>query len=77
MSAEQGAHSGPISEVTNRRYKSQNDMGYDLHITRKEFWADKEGSIITLEEWQQYVATDPDLASDPEIGLRLRGWALP
>jgi hypothetical protein len=39
-------------------------MGYDLHITRKEFWADDEGPEITLEEWRNYVATDSSIMLD-------------
>lgn len=41
-------------------------MGYDVHLTRKEFWADDEGPEITLNEWQAYVAGDPEIVSDPE-----------
>ena len=41
-------------------------MGYDLHITRKEFWSDEDGPEISLEEWQRYVASDPDIQFDPE-----------
>lgn len=40
-------------------------MGYDLHITRKEFWADEDGPEITHEEWNAYVAADPELTQDP------------
>ena len=43
----------------------RHDMGYDLHITRKEFWHNEEGPVISLEEWQRYVASDPDIESDP------------
>jgi hypothetical protein len=39
-------------------------MGYDLHITRKEYWADEDGPQITLDEWQAYVAQDPDIVPD-------------
>jgi hypothetical protein len=35
-------------------------MGYDVHITRKKFWADEHGLEITAEEWLQYVAGDPN-----------------
>jgi hypothetical protein len=46
---------------------SQGDfMGYDLHITRKEFWSDDEGPKIPLAEWESYVWSDPQIASDPE-----------
>src|SRR5687768_5963785 len=41
-------------------------MGYDLHVTRKEFWSDDDGPIISLEEWMTYVARDPDLEPDWE-----------
>ena len=41
-------------------------MGYDLHITRKEFWSDEDGPVITLEEWSAYVASDPSIQSDPD-----------
>ena len=42
-------------------------MGYDLHITRREHWADDEtGEPITREQWQAYVDADPTMRwSDP------------
>lgn len=40
-------------------------MGYDLHITRKEFWSDEDGATITLDEWREYVSRDPDIVADP------------
>ena len=36
-------------------------MGYDLHITRKEHWADHEQSNISFDEWLAYVKTDSEL----------------
>lgn len=36
-------------------------MGYELHITRKANWVDKEGPEITTEEWASVVAADPEL----------------
>jgi hypothetical protein len=36
-------------------------MGYDLHITRKEFWYDDKVEDITLNEWLEIVNNDPDL----------------
>ncbi len=39
-------------------------MGYDLHITRKKFWADQDGPQITTGEWLAYVATDPQIQLD-------------
>lgn len=41
-------------------------MGYDLHITRKEFWSDDDGPAITLDEWLAYVAQDPEIELDPQ-----------
>lgn len=40
-------------------------MGYDVHITRKKFWASEDGRVITPDEWLAYVATDPHLRLDP------------
>ncbi|SNS52770.1 hypothetical protein [Jannaschia aquimarina] len=36
-------------------------MSYDIHITRKQFWADEEGEAISREEWLAHVAASPDL----------------
>jgi hypothetical protein len=36
-------------------------MGYDLHITRKEFSASVDGPAISPEEWLAVVADDPEL----------------
>lgn len=36
-------------------------MGYDLHITRQEHWADEETSSIPLDEWLAYVDSDKEL----------------
>jgi hypothetical protein len=41
-------------------------LGYDIHLTRKNFWADDDGPEISLEEWTKHVASDPDLQPDPE-----------
>ena len=42
-------------------------MGYDLHITRKEYWADEEGEgSISLSEWNAHVENDPELIQDPD-----------
>jgi len=41
-------------------------MGYDVHVTRKEFWADEEGSEITLDEWLAYVRNDTEIEADTE-----------
>lgn len=53
-------------------------MGYDVHITRKPFWADDEGLAITLEDWLSFVQSDPEMRADgyaeantPEGSLRI------
>jgi len=38
--------------------------GYDLHITRKNNWADKEGAKITFSEWRSYVQQDKEIQND-------------
>lgn len=43
-------------------------MGYDVHITRKEFWSDPEGPRIERNEWEGYVSSDKDVFSDPNNG---------
>ncbi len=43
-------------------------MGYDLHITRAEFWAENEAQAITPEEWLQIVSDDASLSLDAENG---------
>jgi len=40
-------------------------MGYDVHITRKKFWAGDGGPVITADKWLAYVATDAQLRLDP------------
>ena len=36
-------------------------MGYDLHITRAEDWANNTGHTITADEWLKIVAEDSEL----------------
>ena len=43
-------------------------MGYDLHITRRESWAD-EGDNITAEEWLTFVESDPDFRIATEFPM--------
>jgi hypothetical protein len=49
-------------------------MGYDLHITRKEFWHDDEGNNITLAEWLEIVDHDPDLIIYEKNGTGFACW---
>ena len=40
-------------------------MGYDIHITRKEFWADEDDpNSISLDEWKDFLKTQPDMRLD-------------
>jgi hypothetical protein len=39
-------------------------MAYEVHITRKQNWFDKEGPAITLEEWRKYAASDAEMRLD-------------
>jgi len=39
-------------------------MGYDVHITRKDEWFSDEGNEISLDEWKQFVESDPDMRLD-------------
>ncbi len=41
-------------------------MGYDIHIHRREFWADV-GNDISVEEWRALIAADPTLEEDGVI----------
>lgn len=39
-------------------------MGYDIHITRKASWSDKDGPTLTLEEWLDYISRDEEMRAD-------------
>ncbi len=39
-------------------------MGYDVHITRADNWFDSASQPITLSEWLDYVAGDPEMRLD-------------
>ena len=43
-------------------------MGYDVHITRAEFWAQNDGSEISGDEWLRLVELDSDLRIDTANG---------
>ncbi|WP_413457235.1 hypothetical protein [Herbaspirillum huttiense] len=40
--------------------------GYELHITRKNHWADVAGPRITESEWQSYVQQDTAIQNDAQ-----------
>jgi hypothetical protein len=52
-------------------------MGYDLHITRADDWAENEGREITREEWLALVAGDEELTLDPVNGDEYALWSGP
>jgi hypothetical protein len=39
-------------------------MGYDVHITRAEHWTEAEDEPISLEQWKDYLASDPEMRPD-------------
>ncbi len=39
-------------------------MAYEVHITRRQNWFDKEGPAITLEDWRRYAASDAEMRLD-------------
>lgn len=43
-------------------------MGYELHITRAEFWAENEGHEISADEWLELVSSDPTLTINVRSG---------
>jgi hypothetical protein len=42
----------------------ESSVGYDVHITRKKDWSDKDGPEINLEEWVATVRSDPEMRLD-------------
>jgi hypothetical protein len=48
-------------------------MGYDVHITRRAFWADA-ADAISKEEWLAIVENDPELQFHPENGPVFAVW---
>ena len=49
-------------------------MGVELHITRAEFWAENDNAQIGADEWQSYVASDPELKAWPQNGKHFVLW---
>ena|SRR5688572_28549165 len=41
-------------------------MGYDIHLTRREYWSDDGDPEISLAQWIDYVARDPEITPDAE-----------
>ena len=42
-------------------------MGYDLHISRGTGWSDNSDGEISLEEWNRYVDSDPEIEEDTSV----------
>ena len=49
-------------------------MGYDLHITRADDWADSSSAPIAAEEWLGLVRLDPEFELDPSNGPYFARW---
>jgi hypothetical protein len=49
-------------------------MGYDVHITRAENWADNAGYEIDVQEWLEMIKDDRDLIPSPENGDQFVVW---
>lgn len=58
------ANNLPLNGPNSKAWK---DMGYDVHITRKQHWSDEDGEEIPLAEWLAVVEAD--------AGMRLDGYA--
>jgi prepilin-type processing-associated H-X9-DG protein len=41
-------------------------VGYDLYITRKDWCANPEGPVISLEEWVAFAGTSSEVAPGPQ-----------
>ncbi len=52
-------------------------MGYDLHITRADFWAENQDAYIDADEWSRLVETDDELTLDPRNGQHFVVWSGP
>ena len=52
-------------------------MGYDLHITRKQNWANPQGTFITPEEWVAVIQNDPELTVTGQNGPYHADWSGP
>jgi hypothetical protein len=51
-------------------------LGYEVHITRKEQWSDGDGPAISLNEWLEYVASDPEMRADGCAEAKVPGGVL-
>lgn len=49
-------------------------MGYDIHITRAEDWAQNEGFEISADEWLKIIEEDPELSLEGVNGPYFAVW---
>ena len=49
-------------------------MGYEVHITRAEFWAENAGQEISADEWWALVQSDAELVPVPANGKYFVIW---
>ncbi len=50
-------------------------MGYELHITRGENWAENQGHYISHEEWLTLIEADTELTLDSRNGPYFAMWS--
>ncbi len=49
-------------------------MGYDVHITKAEYWFENHGQEISSKEWLKVVRSDEELVPMPENGDYFAVW---
>lgn len=50
-------------------------MGWEVHMTRAEFWAESDQRPITSDEWLAVVKADPELRIDEANGPYFAVWS--
>jgi hypothetical protein len=50
-------------------------VGYDLHVTRADYWLRNQDRPIGADEWLTVVNDDPELTPDPEFGRYSVTWS--
>lgn len=52
-------------------------MGYDLHITKADFWLENKDHEITADAWLKIIAEDPELHLADDNGSFVALWSGP
>ena len=52
-------------------------MGWEVHMTRADYWPGSDRRPITADEWLAAVAADPELRIDPANGPHFAVWSGP